>query len=278
MLNKLQNKPLFTALLVIGIYALTFIVPALFLGIDAKSKGMESIAFVIGQWERQLATVLIVALIITKLGWWKEVGFVSVHKGGMKFILFPFLYTLILLLFSLDQYSSDKSWLMGFSDPTQLISLALVILGVGVTEELLFRGILFHGLETYFKPLIVVLLSALIFGLFHYVNLLTNAPLYQTDYQVAHAMAVGFMYGMLRLRVGALWPIMLFHAFWDFTIIASSQLTPAVTSSVTDTFALSTLLTMIIPATLYGLFVYWRWVVWKKSTYLELKPHMRTIL
>jgi len=154
---------------------------------------------------------------------------------------------------------------MGFSDLTQLISLALVLLGVGVTEELLFRGILFHGLETRFKPLIVVLLSAFIFGLFHYVNLLTNAPLYQTDYQVAHAMAVGFMYGMLRLRIGALWLLMLFHAFWDFTVIASSQLQATMTSTVTDTFALTTLLTMIIPSTLYGLFVYWRWVVWEKS-------------
>ena len=265
MLNNLQKKPLLAAFLIIGIYALTFIIPALFTGIDTHSKGLESIPFVIGQWERQLATVLIVALIITKLGWWKEIGFVSVNKGGMKFILFPFLYTLMLLLFSLDQYGSDRSWLMGFSDLTQLTSLALVLLGVGVTEELIFRGILFHGLETRFKPLIVVLLSAFIFGLFHYVNLLTNAPLYQTDYQVAHAMSVGLMYGMLRLRVGALWPIMLFHAFWDFTVIASSQLTPAVTSSVTDTFALSTLLTMMIPATLYGLFVYWRWVVWQKS-------------
>ena len=270
MLNNLQKKPLLAAFLIIGIYALTFIIPALFTGIDPHSKGMESIAFVIGQWERQLATLLIVALIITKLGWWKEVGFVSVHKGGLKFILFPFLYTLILLLFSLEQYGSDRSWLMGFSDLTQLTSLALVLLGVGVTEELLFRGILFHGLETRFKPLIVVLLSAFIFGLFHYVNLLTNAPLYQTDYQVAHAMAVGFMYGMLRLRVGALWLLMLFHAFWDFTVIASSQLQATMTSTGADTFALTTLLTMMIPATLYGLFVYWRWVVWEKSKSLKV--------
>ena len=265
MLNNLQKKPLLAAFLIIGIYALTFIIPALFTGIDPHSKGMESIAFVIGQWERQLATVLIVALIITKLGWWKEIGFVSVNKGGMKFILFPFLYTLMLLLFSLDQYGSERSWLMGFSDLTQLTSLALVLLGVGVTEELIFRGILFHGLETRFKPLIVVLLSAFIFGLFHYVNLLTNAPLYQTDYQVAHAMAVGFMYGMLRLRLGAIWPIMLFHAFWDFMIITTTHLQTSVESTTEDTFALTIMLSMMLPATLYGFFVYWRWVVWQKS-------------
>ena len=265
MLNKLQNKPLFTALLVIGIYALTFIVPALFLGIDAKSKGMESISFVIGQWKRQLATILIVTFIITKLGWWKEVGFIPVHKGGMKFILFPFLYALMILLFSLDQYSSDQSWLMGFNDPEQLISLALVILGVGVTEELIFRGILFHGLKRPFGPFMVVFLSAVIFGLFHYVNLLTNAPLYQTDYQVAHAMAVGFMHGMLRLRLGAIWPIMLFHAFWDFMIITTTHLQTSVESTTEDTFALTIMLSMMLPATLYGFFVYWRWVVWQKS-------------
>jgi membrane protease YdiL (CAAX protease family) len=95
-----------------------------------------------------------------------------------------------------------------------------------------------------------------VFGLFHFVNLFTGAPLEQTMFQVMHAGAMGFLYAALRLRLGAVWPLMLIHGFWDFSLFV---LQSAQTEEKTGAMSLTMGLGIAVPALLYGIFVYWRW-------------------
>lgn len=121
---------------------------------------------------------------------------------------------------------------------------------------------LFHGLETRFTLFVTVLATAIIFGMFHYVNMFTGASLYDTTFEVLHAMAAGFMYAALRLRIGAIWPVMLFHALWDFCLFDIDMLTSFITGAASaPSSPWVSAIVSIMPATIYGAFVYWRWFV-----------------
>jgi len=82
-------------------------------------------------------------------------------------------------------------------------------------------------------------------------------------------MAAGFMYGALRLRIGAIWPVMLFHGFWDmsiFDIKTMSATLNSTTSTAPEEFQILLALLIMLPALLYGTFVCWRWWLWNKQT------------
>lgn len=265
MLKKLRENPLLSSLLVLSLYAGIFILPALFVQSGPEQHGISGVDGAISQWPVQLVFSVIFIIIVSLLGWWGKIGFRNINKGGLKYLLPPFLLALSLLIF-LNMNARPDHWFLGFDNMKQLLSMILVMLALGFTEETMFRGILFHGLETRFTPLITVMGSAVIFGLFHFVNLLVGAGFYDTAYQVLHAAAAGFMYASLRLRLGAIWPVMLFHGFWDFSLLLSQTLNDTTTGAdAASSFSLAHALLIMLPAFIYGLYVYWRWSVWNRS-------------
>jgi len=264
MLGKLRNNPLYTALLALALYAGLLILPGLFIKIDPDQHGVSGVDGAISQWPNQLVLSILFIIFVSSLGWWKKIGFRSINQGGLKFLLPPFLLALFLLVFS-NMNTQSTHWFLGFDSLKQLISMMLVMLALGFTEETMFRGVLFYGLETRFTPLVTIICSAMIFGLFHFVNLLAGADFYDTAYQVFHAVAAGFMYASLRLRLGAIWPVMLFHGFWDFSLFLSQTLNGTSTGTdATSSLSISYALIIMLPAFIYGLFVYWRWSKYAK--------------
>lgn len=256
MLNRLKQNPLLAASLIVLLYGLWFVVPMFFTQMDPHAKGIQGIESAIKMWKSELITSLALALIIGLLGWWKQIGFVAVKKGGMKFLL-PILAISLLILTGTWLDEGSQKWLLGFDSPMQLLSLIAVILMLGFVEEGVFRGALFYGLSTKFTPLFTVILTALLFGVFHFVNLFQGAPFDQTLYQVIHAGAMGFLYAALRLRLGAIWPLMILHGFWDFALFVLQETTKHQETGILST---SVGLSVGLPALLYGIFVYWRWI------------------
>ena len=263
MLNKLREHPLMTALVILLLYSAIFVVPDLLITPDPSQQGLNSITDMIGLWPLELGLTIAFVLIVSLLGWWREVGFRGINPGSLKFLILPFLYGGMLLT-SAVSVSDSQNWLLGFDTAAQILALTVVLLMLGFTEEMMFRGVLFHGLETRYSALLVVLISATLFGLFHFVNLFTGAGYYDTIYQVLHAIAAGFMYASLRLILGAIWPVMLFHAFWDFILTTISSMSTHTDTAAATSFEPAHALFTVAPATLYGLFVYWRWSVRSK--------------
>lgn len=267
MFKILRNHPFSTSLLILAIYIAIFLLPTLFVTPDPDQHGLTGVQDAIGQWKAQLIFIVFFVVVISLLGWWREVGFRAPSPGGLKFLVPPVLFAL-LLLYASSLVTQEQHWFLAFDSPQQMIALALVMLGVGFTEEAMFRGILFHGFETRFSPLLTVLGVAVIFGVFHFLNLLGGAGFYDTTYQVIHAAAAGFMYATLRLMVGAIWPVMLFHGFWDFSVFTGMSMKSAAdrASDSATFFSTTHALLIILPALLYGIFVYWRWSVRARST------------
>jgi len=257
MLTKLKKQPLLMSMLIVFLYALWFVIPALLHGIDPHAHGLSGIGGALSMWRSELITAVVLILLVSWLGWWRQIGFKSVAKGGWKF-LFPILLIALVFLNMAWVIDTSGKWFMGFSSPIELFSLIGVVLLLGFVEEGIFRGVLFYGLRTKLTPLFTVILTAVIFGLFHFVNLIEGATFDQTLFQALHAGAMGFLYASLRLHLDAVWPLMLTHSFWDFSLftLQSAHHTEAV---VEGSMPLSLGFMIAAPALLYGVFVYWRW-------------------
>jgi membrane protease YdiL (CAAX protease family) len=231
---------------------------------DPDAHGIVGIAGAMKEWRAELITAVVLAAIVTWLGWWKHIGFVPVEKGGVKFLL-PILFLIAIMLNAAWVLDETGSWMMGFASPMQLLGMLGVMLLLGFVEEGIFRGVLFYGFSTTFTPFFTVVGSALLFGAFHFVNIFTGAALMDTLYQVIHAASMGFLYASLRLRIKAVWPLMILHALWDFSLFTLQTVTHAgvgaESPSVTAGLAIS------VPALLYGTFVYWRWSVQEDKRY-----------
>ncbi|MEW6607135.1 MAG: CPBP family intramembrane glutamic endopeptidase [bacterium] len=94
-------------------------------------------------------------------------------------------------------------------------------LSVGFFEEVLFRGILLIVLVEKLEhvkggTLISILISSLIFGLLHLVNLFDGATLGSALLQVGYSFLMGILWATLYLKTGNLWLVMILHAVYNF--------------------------------------------------------------
>jgi len=258
MLKTLKQKPLFSALLIILLYALWFLIPILFQETFPHKEMGVGISGALREWSAELITAFILAIIISMLGWWKKIGFQKIEKGGVKFLL-PIFLLIVLMLTLAGTFDTSHKWFLGFDTPTQLLELLAIVLLLGFVEEGVFRGVLFYGLSTKLTPLYAVIISAITFGLFHFVNIASGATLLDTSYQALHAMSMGFLYASLRLRIHAIWPLMVMHGLWDFSLFVLQSTVQAEQAPSGGEASIITALVISLPALTYGSYVYWRW-------------------
>ena len=87
-------------------------------------------------------------------------------------------------------------------------------LGIGLTEELYFRGIICNMWKE--KETKAVIISSVLFGMSHLLNVMGGAGLAETLLQMAFAFTYGVVMAFVILRTKSIWPCILLHAFHDF--------------------------------------------------------------
>lgn len=264
MVNRLRKNSFVTALLIIIIYGFIIFGPSL-LGLGSDASPANEAEAAISGWPNQVVLIIFLTGIVAFFGWWQQVGFVRhTHKGSLKFLSFPLL--LSAGVFALGLVTGEGSF-AGATSITQILTLLGFTAMVGYTEETMFRGILFFGSTNRFKEFWGAILSSVIFGLFHFLNMLGGAGFGATTGQVVHAFSDGFMYAALRLITGSLWPVMILHALWDFAVIgmqagaqtAGGAAGAALAESQVGGVSISPI--QILPGLIWGSIVFWRWKV-----------------
>lgn len=125
-------------------------------------------------------------------------------KGSAKAYLYFFPLVLI---------ASTNLW-NGVTLNLSLLETALYVLsmlGVGVIEEIIFRGFFFKALcrENVKRA---ILISSITFGIGHIVNLLNGAELLPTLLQIGYACAIGFLFTIIFYKGKSLIPCIITHS------------------------------------------------------------------
>ena len=164
--------------------------------------------------------------------------------SSIKLVWLPLIYAVIML--TVDA-------LLGLPSPGVIAILALNMLFVGLSEELMFRSIVFRGLLARFSIWPAILLTSFLFGIVHSLNVFTTGQLDQAVLQSAAAGMQGLAYLAIRIRTRSVWPMVIVHALWDFSLILSATTHPAEAGA--DAGWTWTPLLIALPVFLYGLFL-----------------------
>jgi hypothetical protein len=178
---------------------------------------------------------LLLALGFTLRGTWRANGF----GGGLRLRWWRALWPVWLVSIPvLALYAGQRT------ATEHALTLAFCVI-VGFTEEAIFRGIMLRNLMPGGTRSAIVW-SAVWFGALHLPGALFGYDVRMVLLVVAQAFAVGLVFAWVRLASASIWPAMIAHSFFDYSLfIASGSLYEAMRYS-TDRAVLSILFTILL--------------------------------
>ena len=106
-------------------------------------------------------------------------------------------------------------------DMPSVLLYALLCLGVGFFEEMAFRGCIFVVLlqrrkNRWVDVFISIVISSVVFGLVHIVNLFAGAGIGAVVLQVGYSFLIGGMCSIILIKTGNIWYCVFLHAVYNF--------------------------------------------------------------
>ncbi|MFN3280291.1 MAG: lysostaphin resistance A-like protein [Tabrizicola sp.] len=161
-----------------------------------------------------LAALAVLAVATRAFGW-RDLGFDPPQvRSVARVVWFPILTLLPFYVIALA---------IGLPPTGAVLFLALNAALVAVSEEWMFRGILFQALRSRLSIWPALAISSLLFGAIHVLNAFALGDIRFAAAQAAAAMMTGLLLGALRLRTGSIWTAIAYHLFWNFGILLVAQ-------------------------------------------------------
>ncbi len=164
-----------------------------------------------------LAAMYCVSVALRHFGW-RDVGFGPLRWRALVW-LSPAWVVLAAMLWNIAGATTLQDYLA-----LGLVPLAFLVLTpflIAFSEELLFRGILLRGAMATVPVLSAMLLSAALFGASHVINGMSGQGASGTAQQMVFAILVGFFLAPIAVKLGNLWPLILWHWLWNIAVYAS---------------------------------------------------------
>ena len=162
--------------------------------------------------------LLLIAITVFK---WRDMRFGAPHSL-LKVMWFP---SLILLAISLPILST------GLPAAKVICFVAFNTFLVGVSEEVMFRGLLFRALLENSKVWTAIILTTVLFGSVHALNGFTTGEWGQALLQAIAAGMSGLIFIAIVIRTGSLWPAIIYHFLWDCVLFLMGAATAAKTEA-----------------------------------------------
>lgn len=156
-----------------------------------------------GYTEAVLAIILVI--IVSRLGWWQEIGFRKPER----------LASLLLFLPALALTFGNLTFGIAATQVSALLTFAFLAVTSGFVEEVLFRGLMLRAFlpQGEWKA---VLIPAAIFGLTHLLNVIAGYEPVYAVIQVCYALSIGFGFGAMVIKGRIIWPLIIAHALGNF--------------------------------------------------------------
>lgn len=170
-------------------------------------------------WFLLLLQVVLVGfcLLVVRRGLiWAKIGF-----GPIRWRAFIWLLPSILLMgMMIHDIAPYLNWqVVRDIGVMSMILLVVVPILIGFSEEVMFRGILLRGAIEQLSTVSAMMLSAVFFALLHAISGLVTQAFWPSLHQLALAFCVGLFLAPVALRIGNLWPLIVWHAAWDMIIL-----------------------------------------------------------
>ncbi|MEL6572682.1 MAG: type II CAAX endopeptidase family protein [Pseudomonadota bacterium] len=259
---RADRHPQTTAIAIIGLFVLFILAPVLLLGPEDTTGGTGTLNFetLTSGLPLQIIVSAVLLLIVGVLGWWRMTLLWSrLERRGLRALYFTLAYPLLgIVVITLVLNDGETG-----RNPRDVLLLVLVLnFFVGLSEELLFRGILFGALRQKNRLITAIVVSSIAFGLLHVVNAGVGQSADQTLFQVINAASLGVLFCALTLTTNNLWPAIMLHMVWNSYAmmgLASTEVMPeSPETALTPTdlsawaFLVPTLILLIGIAILYG--------------------------
>lgn len=164
----------------------------------------------------QIVAVVFTVAVVLRFSDWRLVGFGRMRWSGMLWFLPSWV---IVAVMGWNIFHALTPQHIAVFGPYGITLLILTTLLIAFGEEVIFRGILLRGAMTRFSVAVAMFLSALSFGLFHLINRMAGQGVSETSQQVFFALLVGFFLAPIAIRVGNLWPLIIWHWLWNIAVI-----------------------------------------------------------
>lgn len=167
--------------------------------------------------QRQLVLACALLVAAALLLRWPDLGFSPPRPGSLRLLWLPGIYVAAFLAAGI---------VAGLPPLGMLLILLVNTLLVGLSEELMFRGFIYTGLRDAMRIWPAILLTSLLFGAPHILNVMLIGNLSAAVGQAIFAFFTGIMFLALRIRTGSLWPVILLHAAWNTGLILIGREAP----------------------------------------------------
>ena len=144
-----------------------------------------------------------------------KLGFHGAEKGAAKRML----YFVPLLLIAFSPFAAGINLNGGAAF---ILANLFLTLGIGMAEEIFFRGII-CGLWLKHGTIKAMIISSVLFGLSHILNIAGGAELFETILQICFALVYGMILALIFAEGRSLLPCVLLHALHDFCSFISGD-------------------------------------------------------
>ena len=199
-----------------------------------------------------LVAILFLGVMIAAFRW-RDVGLNAPHSSRSLLLLwFPGLYVVAfvgLVVF------------IGLPPAGAVLPILVATALASVSEELACRGMLYQGLRSRLSVWPAILLSTALFGAGHLANGFVLGNFAIAGVQSIAAFMTGISFMAIRVRTGSLYPGMVLHGLWDFSLlmVASALVEHADLSGASGGAVPAAALLLpvlgVLPNFLYGLFL-----------------------
>lgn len=198
-------------------------------------------------WNVIAAFLFLLAVIL--VSGWRDLKFGAPQPGTLRLLWFPALYIVGFL---------SIAGLLGWPPLSLMLMILFSTLFVGLSEETMFRGVLFQALRTRVKLWPAMIWTSVLFGSVHILNALTTGELLNAMLQAFTATLSGFAFMAILVRTGSIWPAIIYHALWDFgtfSISAGHQSGGDIPTGDVGGWAFFLPVLLVLPNFLYGIYL-----------------------
>lgn len=176
-------------------------------------------AVFLGETINKMAVSSISLILLIKFDLINSIGLTTFSNRWKDWsIAWPFIILILINILPLI----DGSLIIDTSKPIMVSLFTLMNFFIGLSEELLVRGVILSVLlikwgNTKKGIYICVIVSSIIFGSAHIVNFITNPSiLLATLSQLVYATLIGIFFATCVLRSKTIWPMIIIHGAFDF--------------------------------------------------------------